>query len=368
MITKTIANMNIVGRILTFVWAALIFAGCEKDRDVVIESDFTHGVYIINEGSFQASNGSISYFDPSAGRITNGIFMAANQRPLGDVVQSMAVVGDTAGFIVVNGSGKVEFVRLKDFRATSAPVPVVYPRFFLPVTPDKGYLSAGSMEGRIYVFDLHTREITDSIMVGNGPETLVKLNNHVFVANSGGWIVDSTVSVVDINTDEVVSTILVGKVPQDLSLDRDNKLWVYCKGYAAYNPEPPYDLISETDAVLVRLDPVTGNTLWQGSVGKAGDYTAVPPKLAASKEGDYVYYLRPEGVFRISVENPAVSTEALITGSYYGLEVNPEDGTLYLFESGFTGSGTLVIYDTEGNPEAQGTVGIAPNGAVFNLE
>ncbi len=93
------------------------------------------------------------------------------------------------------------------------------------------------------------------MQVGYGPETMVKLNDQVFVANSGGWGLDSTVSVVNCSTDQVTRQIQVGKVPLDLALDAENNLWVYCKGYAQYNWDPPYDLISETDALLQKVDP-----------------------------------------------------------------------------------------------------------------
>jgi DNA-binding beta-propeller fold protein YncE len=101
-------------------------------------------------------------------------------------------------------------------------------------------------------------------------------------------------------------------------------------------------------------------------VGKAGDYTATPPKMAISGEGTRLYYLRPDGVYVLSTDAPALSSAPLIAGSFYGIEVNPDDDNIYLFESSFTGNGSLKIFDPAGNPVAQGTVGIAPNGAVFN--
>jgi hypothetical protein len=119
-----------------------------KRQDIVI-SDFTHGVYIINEG-FHASNGSISYFDPLAA-ITNGILWQQTSVRWG-CSSVVAVVGDTAGFIVVNGSGKVEFVRLK-FQGYIGIVPVVY-RDISAVTGQR-MLSAGSM-GQDLCICLHT--------------------------------------------------------------------------------------------------------------------------------------------------------------------------------------------------------------------
>jgi YVTN family beta-propeller protein len=343
-----------------------VFFSCEKSDTKTKPEGYSQGVYIVNEGSFQASNGSISYFDPSRNLIVNGIFEAANNRPLGDVVQSISVANDTAGYIVVNGSGKVEVVRLKDFVVIAPPIPVFYPRYFMQVSTAKGYLTAGSMDGWIYIVNLMDQHVTDSIRVGYGPETMVKLNDQVFVANSGGWGLDSTVSVVNCVTDKVTRQIQVGKVPLDMAFDAETNLWVYSKGYAQYNWNPPYNLVSETEALLQKVDPETGNIIWRQAVGKAGDYTATPPKMAINREGTRLFYLRPDGVYALSTDAPMLSSAPLISGSFYGIEVNPDDDNIYLFESSFTGNGSLKIFDPAGNPVASGTVGIAPNGAVFN--
>jgi YVTN family beta-propeller protein len=279
----------------------------------------------------------------------------------------MGIANDTTGYILVNGSGKVEIVRLKDFKTIAPPIPVFYPRYFMQVTKSKGYLTAGSMEGWIYIIDLMKQRVTDSMQVGKGPETMVKLNEQVYVANSGGWGLDSTVSVINSNTDEVTRLIQVGKVPLDMALDAENNLWVYWKGYSQYNWDPPYNLVSETDALLQKVDRETGNIIWQQAVGKAGDYTATPPKMAISRNGSKLFYLRPDGVYALTTGSPALSATPLIAGSFYGIEVNPDDDNIYVFESSFTGNGSLKIYDPKGNPVAQGTVVVAPNGAAFNL-
>jgi YVTN family beta-propeller protein len=340
--------------------------GCEKGQDKPSGNNYSHGVYIVNEGAFMAGNGSISYFNPSDNQIINGIFEAANNRPLGDVVQSFSVVQDTTGYIIVNGSGKVEIVRLKDFKTSAPPVPVYYPRHFLQVSSGKGYLTAGNYQGTVWVFDLGQRKIVDSIAVGFGPETMLKLDNHAFVANSGGWGLDSTISVIDVTTNQVTSLIHVRQVPLDLALDADNSMWVYCKGYAIYNNQPPYDIISQTAAWLQKINPANGTVTWEQAVGQAGDYTATPPRMAMSKDGNKLFYLRPDGVYALSTSNPAVAATPLIPGSFYGIDVNPEDGNIYVFESAFSGNGTLKVFDSAGNAIGQGTVGIAPNGAVFH--
>lgn len=240
--------MNLIKHLLPSAILTIMLS-CAKSDDNTVSDGYSQGIYIVNEGSFQSSNGSITYFDPYRNLLVNGIFEAANNRPLGDVVQSMSVVNDSAGYIVVNGSGKLEIVRLKDFKTSAPPIPVIYPRYFMQISEDKGYLTAGSMQGWIYIISLHNHDVADSIPAGYGPETMVRLNDQVFVANSGGWGLDSTVSVVNCLTDQVSRIIQVGKVPLDMALDGQDNLWVYCKGYARYSWDPPYNLISETDAL-----------------------------------------------------------------------------------------------------------------------
>ncbi len=318
------------------------------------------GIYIVNEGSFGNNNGSISFFDPAKKTIYNGIFEAANGRPLGDIVQSFAVVSDTLGYIVVNNSSKVEIVGLRNFKARTEPVPIIYPRYFMQVNDEKGYLTAGSLQGRVYVFNLGSGQKTDSIEVGYGPETMLLKDDLAYIANSGGWGSDSTISVINTLTDHVVDTIKVGLVPMDMAFDIDDNIWVYCKGYTNYN-----DI--ETDARLQKINRATNQIIWQTVVGKALDYSATPAKCAGSKDGAFIYYLRPDGVYEINTSDPVKNNSPLISGSFYGLEVNPADGNIYVFESSFTGNGIMKIFDDSGKQLAEGVVGIGPNGAAFNL-
>jgi YVTN family beta-propeller protein len=352
--------MKTINLILPLAIVVAAFTSCEKSNNPSQDTGYSKGIYIINEGTFNTSNGSISFFDPSEELIVNGIFEAANNRPLGDVVQSFSVVQDSLGCIVVNNSFKLEFVSLKTFKTTVEPIQVTYPRYFIQVDDSKGYLSTGQYQGYIQIIDLNSFSKTDSIKVGFGPETMLLLSDKVYVANSGGWGSDSTISVIDPVTDEVIDTIRVGKVPVDMAVDFEDNIWVYCKGYTNYAE-------IETDAMIQKINPLTNEIIWETKVGRALDYSATPAKCASSADGSSLYYLRPDGVYEISAMQPGLSETPLITGNFYGLEVNPEDGNIYVFESSFTGTGKMKIYDQSGNFLVEGVVGIGPSGAVFNL-
>jgi YVTN family beta-propeller protein len=345
---------------------AILFISCEKEKKSTAGS-YRYGIFIVNEGSFMANNGSVSYYNPDSDKVVNNIFETINGRPLGDVVQSMGIAGNIA-YIVVNGSGKVEVVDLENFETAAEPIIASYPRYFLAVNAQKGYLSNGSMQGYVYIIDLNSHSIADSIQVGFGPETMVQLNDKVYVANSGGWDVDSTLSIIDTNTDEVTGSIVVGAIPVDMTLDKDNNLWVYCKGLAVYSWDPPYDLISETDAILVKINTGTNTVIWKGVIGTAGHFAGTPPKLAINATGDELYFLRPDGIYKMGISNPVIPVEPIVEGSYYGLDVNPQTGDLYLFQASFTGNGNMIIVNPDTGDKTTYIVGIGPNGAVFSLE
>jgi hypothetical protein len=348
----------------------LLISSCEKDQPGLHNEAggrYSNGVFVVNEGSFGANNGSISFYDPDSMIVINNIFEAVNNRPLGDVVQSMGIAGNK-GYIVVNGTGKIEIVHTDSFKTAAEPIIVNYPRYFIPVSNDKGYLTAGSMEGFVYVIDLKSDRIIDTINVGYGPETMVKVGNKVYIANSGGWSVDSTISIINANTDMVIGNIVVGDVPVDMTVDKESNLWVYCKGYAMYNWEPPYNLISETDANIVKINTSADTVELKITAGTAGQYTSTPPHIAASKDGDAIYFLRHNGLYKINITEEAIPPQPVVIGSYYGLDVNPKTGEIYLFESIFTGNGTMFVVDPVTLDVKDYLVGIGPNSAVFNLK
>jgi YVTN family beta-propeller protein len=292
--------------------------------------------------------------------VENYLFDAVNGRSAGDIVQSFSVAADTLGFIVVNNSAKIEIVNLKTFAVIKEPLQIEYPRYFMQANADKGYVSAGSMQGYLHVIDLASLTETDSIKVGYGPEVMMKSGNDLLVANSGGWASDSTVFVIDPSTDAVTDTFYTEKCPVDMDIDGDGNIWVYCKGYTNYT-----DI--ETGSFLQKLDASTGNVLWEQQVGMALDYSSTPAKLAISDDGNVIYYMRPDGIYKLSVTSPEIAGDPFIAGSFYGVDVNPENGHVYVFESVFSGSGTMKIFDSTGSLIKEVTVGIGPSGAIFRL-
>ncbi len=345
------------------VLGTLLTASCGKETpDDESEIGFLHGAYITNEGAFGNSNGSVSYFDTDSVILINHVFESVNGRALGDVVQSMAIAGDK-GFIVVNNSQKVEIVDLKTFASVGVIEGLEYPRSFLAVDDKKGYLTDGNFSGRVYVIDLVSLKITDTIACGSGPEKMVLFENNLLVANSGGWGNDSTITVINTKTDQVTASWIAGMNPADLVLDKDEQLWVLCKGKVVWNMD--FTIGEETTSALVLLDPSTGKIKQTIDIGMVGDYFW-PQRIGINKKKDKVFYLEAGGIYQINL-NGTGSDQPLISKSLYGFGIDPETDLIYaLHAPSFTTSGWLFRFEAGGVSLDSLEVGIGPNQIVFN--
>ena len=344
----------------------LIFTACNKDnKPVPPDTGFRYGAFVVNEGSFNANNGSVSYIDLDSSYIINNLFQQVNGRTPGDVVQSFCAAGDK-GLIVVNNSAKVEVVDLETFVLLGKITGCDYPRYAIQISDEKVYLTNGSMEGSVIIIDPRSQSITGVIKVGMGPENLVKSGPYVYVANSGGWASDSTVSVIDINTDKVIDTIYTGDNPTDVDVDGDGNVWVLCKGKVVYDDN--WNVVSETDSRLQKIDVSTNEITEDMVIGKKGDFFN-PVRLATGGAGrNIVYFAEKEGIYAVDSHNPVISDTPLIPGNYYGLDVDPLNGLIYVTDArDFSSAGLLLRYQPNGMMRDSVSVGIAPNGVYFNL-
>lgn len=326
------------------------------------------GAYILNEGSL---NGSIALYEENGDKVTTDVYLQANNGvPLGELPQSMNIKNGKAYVVVTtsSGNGYVDVVDMATFKSVAIIDKFSYPREFVAVSNDKGYLSNGNgleISNDVIVVDLRNNSVIKTIKVGAGPEKMVQIGNFLYVANSGGWgNNDKTISVIDIQKDEVVSTIDVEYCPVDMVVDRDNNIWAFCSG----KPDASY---ARHDLKLVKVDQSNNNETTVFPIGTKAGFGI--KSLAVSKGGDFIYYTN-NGVYRMPVDATALPTEKFITEAdykdvtFYGLDVDPKSGDIYGLKSGdtFGAAGKMVIFDNAGKLKSTHQVGVNPNSAIFN--
>ncbi len=355
--------MNLQKSLYLLLAAGMIFfISCEKEDNEPELKGYARGVLISCEGAFNGNNGSVSWFDPDSGIVVNYLFEKVNGRPAGDVVQSVTIAGELA-VIVANNSGKIEVVDLETFESVSTITGFSYPRYFACSGNGSGYLSNGSIEGHVYMIELESGTITDTIEVGMGPEQMVIAGQYLYVANSGGWAFDNTVSVIDINTNEVTATIEAGDVPVALAADSYNNVWVLSRGRVVYN-ETWTEIIEETDSRLVRINTQTGEADRNIVTGTPGDGFN-PSWLSVSPDGNTLYYGEADGIYSLDVNGLHQPSEPLIEGSFSFAAFCQATGRIFALEiTDYASPGKLHIYNGTALEETYET-GIAPQGLAF---
>jgi len=336
----------------------IVLFSCKPKSIPEQEIDISKGVFIVNEGNFMSSNGEISFYNTETGEIINNLYsLQNNEAVLGDVVQSMCI-SDTFALISVNNSKKLEIVNINNFKHIYTITDLSYPRYIIPVRENICYLTNNKNPGEVCVIDIAKKMIIKRIPVGSNPENLLLLNNKVFVTN-GAWGHDNTISIINAQTDELITTSSISGGTTDLVSDKNNNLWILCQGKSKYD----YD--EDTPSKIVCINSDTYEKITEFTTGMMGD-DFYPTRIASDKENDFIYYLESTGVYRININSPQ-EKEWFIMGSYYGFEVNPENGNVYVFyDNGFTGAGTMTIYNIEGEKILEPTkIGIGPNGGVF---
>ncbi len=342
----------------------ILLSSCGKEDTEPSVAGYADGVFINCEGSFNANNGSISWYNADSGKIVNNLFETVNGRPAGDVIQSFALAGDH-GVIVANNSGKIEIVDLVNFESVSSITGFSYPRFFVYAGNGKGYLTNGNIKGEVYKIDLTGGTVTDTIEVGMGPEQMIIEGNHLFVANSGGWGFDNSVSVIDIRTDSVVESIIVGDVPIAMVTDAEKNIWVLCRGQVVYN-ESWTEIAHETDSKLVRIDPAAMAVDKEVIIGQKGDHFN-PSWLAVSPDGLSLLFGEAEGTYAMGTDEDIQPSAPLIKdGIFSAAGVHPGSGKILAVEiKDYSLPGLLHIYDGNMLISSMET-GIAPGGVVFS--
>lgn len=354
--------MNKTHQLLFAIILISVFS-CQKAEDPTPASvagtgtSYTNGILISNEGSFGNNNGSISFYNSSSDAIVNDVFSLTNNRPLGDVVQSVSKIGSST-YICVNGSNKVEVVNSSTFNEEATITSINQPRYML-ANGTTGYVSCWGNGGEIAMIDLSTNTVSGNISVGSGPEKMAINNGSLYVANSGGFGLDSTISVIDLNTNTVTSTItLDGYNPSAIVNGSGNTIWVLAKGQVIYDAS--WNVIGHHPSKLIEINTST-NTITSSTTLFATDH---PSNMDISPDLSTLYFGGSYGfsaIYSTSTAAPTTPT-AFISQSNYGFFVNQSNGNLFIMEHGGGANGTLFRYNASGTKLGEYTVGIFPNG------
>ena len=329
----------------------------------------TSNVFILNEGQFQAGDGAVSLFDKVTKVIKPDIFRSANNGAgLGDVVQSMGVQSNR-GYVVVNGSNKIEVVSLPDFKSVTTINGLSQPRYFVSTTAAKGYVTewrgpyTNYLPGRLTFLNLSTNTVATvggtplSVTVGRNPEQPVAAAGSIYVPNS----LDNTVSVVDDELGTLTRTLPVGDGPQAVVEDKNGNLWVLCSGFVTYINTPPY-VVQSSPGSLVRFSPATPTTQFKLTFPATGS----PSGLHLNPARDQLYYSFGGAEYQLPITATVLPATPFIRRDLTGFGIDPRDNAIYgAVSPSYSSNGRFIRYQSTGAPIDSFEVKVGPNGFVF---
>ena len=341
---------------LGFTLCLLLFSSCVKDTPTeptttVTSINSNNKVYVINEGQFMhvPGNANVSLYDATTGTVIENFYSQQNNNAvLGDVCQSMTRYNNNY-YLVVNNSHKIEITSAYDLKQTATITGFNSPRYILPITYSKAYVS-DLYAGTIQIVDLNTNTITGSIPSYSNTEEMALIYNKAFVTCGS----TNYCYVINTITDVVTDSITIGKGASSIIIDKNSKVWVLSSGSSTAS------LVGK----LVRINPVT----LQIELSLAFTSADSPNQLRINKTRDTLYYLN-KGIYQFPIVNGALPASPLVNqGSkvYYGLGVNPVDYNIYVSDAiDYVQKSMIEIYSVNGNFKTSFHAGYISNGFVF---
>ncbi len=361
----------------TLVGGLFSVCGCDSESGTDTE-DFLgagNGVFILNEGNFQAGNSTLTFYNPKDLTVQNGVFNRANGYKLGDTGQSITLYGTNA-YIAVENSGiiwKIDVNTFKvegEFKSSDTGGKMIDPRYIHFASSTKAYVT-DLYSPYVNVFNPTTMEYVKSIPTGQpivdkyaSTEEMVQYDKYLF-ANC--WSYSNKILIIDTEKDEVDGVIeLPSMQPKSMKIDRNGKIWVITDGgYAGseYGNDVPH---------LFKIDAAT-RTIEQD---QALDADEANVQIAMNGTRDTLYLINND-VYRMAVSDKHLPVRPFIEAAVdkdskrhklYGLGVNPSNSEVYVSDAiDYQQAGVVYRYSSQGELIDKFYVGINPNGFAFRI-
>ncbi len=336
--------------------SSLIFTFCIKDPGPVIKGVTDNnlsgpGVFILNEGNFRTGNGSLSFFSYDSSKIFNNVFLEVNSRLLGDIPYSMAVSNGKA-YIVVNNSGKIEVVDENTMESLTTINKLSSPRYISFATDKKAYVTSLYSDS-ITILDTEKDIISGYLRIRHTSETIIARETKAYAAS---WAGGNKIFVIDILSDNVTDSIEVGKEPESMAVDKNGTLWVLSNGGWQR------DNFAELTAIDTRTDEILKRLLFS-------QITDSPTSLQVDGKGENLFFLLNGGVMRMSIdddqlpENPFISPPGI---NLYKIGINPSNSEIFITDAkDYQSKGDVFRYDKNGVMIAKMEADIIPGSICF---
>lgn len=334
------------------------------------------GFYLLNEGNMGSNKASLDYYSYITGIYSRNIFAERNPnvtKELGDVGNDLKIYGSKL-YAIINCSNLVEVMdAATGVHITAIEVPNCR---YICFNKDKAYVSsyAGPVQignkqlGFVAEIDTATLQITRNVTVGYNPEEMAIIDNKMYVANSGGYLVpdyDNTLSIIDLDSFTEIQKVEVAINMHRVRADKYGDLYLSTRGDYYTMPANLFLFDVETQTIKKTFDIPVGNMCIVGD--SAYLYSVGFNWNTGLDEISYALIdIKSEKV--LSKSFIADGTESLIKLPY-GIAVNPNNKEIFVTDAGdYVSPGTLYCFDKTGHLKWKQTTGDIPAHIEFTFK
>ncbi|RWU10236.1 DUF5074 domain-containing protein [Pedobacter chitinilyticus] len=354
----------------------VLLTGCKKDneREILLTQEITgvKGIYILNEGTWNGKNASISYYDVAKKTVVKDFYKQANAKDLGNNAIDLKQYGSKLYCVVSGETGKADsFVDIMDINTGKTLKRIAFNatnESYLPRSiafyKNKAYVSR--YDGKISRIDTTSLNIDGELQLKNGADNAAGLEG-VAVANGKLYVAGSDhvsyptslknkVVVIDLATFTKAKDITVNANPIKVAANDKGELLVLSAGVygsvqsAVQKINTSTDVISQTESA----DDFASIAIYNDQVWTALEVYGGSPKIKS---------------FNIATGKVGANliTDGTAVAKPYGLTVNPYNQNVVVSDAiSYAGvSGTAFIFNKEGKKQYEFETGINPQAAAF---
>lgn len=333
------------------------FSACNKTTDPVTPqpASIGKGVFVLSEGLFGNANASLTFYNTDVDTVANNLFYKANNAPIGDVGQNLALA-DGKLYLVVNNSNYIYKVDANTLKYEAKVEEFYSPREMCVVAPNKAYVSDLQGTG-LWIVNPQDMTHCGFVETGKPTENLMQIGNELWITNWSNYYqpqtVNNTVQVIDIQNDVKVSEIGVVTEPNSMVVDKDGMVWVLCSN----GWETTTFSLCKINPMLKQVEKIY---TFQGSY---------PSHLCIDQTGTKLYFI-DYNVCSFDINDETSLNTSFIAAdgrSFYNMTVNPTTGDIYVTDAkDYVQNGCVYRYSSDGVLLKQFNAGICPSAMVFN--
>lgn len=314
---------------------------------------------IVSEGQFGYGTSSLTSLSYN-GNVEQDIFRRVNNRPMGDVAQSVMRIGDLL-YVPMNNSRKIEVMNAKTFESVET-MPVdrdVIPMYATHLGGDSIALTDQKPNSQLMIMDINhgtdRQMVRRSFYLGGRSSQMAIVNNKLFVNGDN-------MSVYDLNN----------------ITSEGRRLLIKNDGVSIQNADFSKIVVDKYDRIWVLgywqvlcIDPVTEKTIHELNVIPLNINTR-RSAIDISQDLSTIYFNSARRVYSIDVDDPQIPTEPLFRitrddqRTVYNMAVSKEN-TIFFSEVlyGSLSRSRIYEYDLEGNELLSFRAGIFSHALYF---